>query len=305
MPAQFDLGTTQVTQFGVGIDADEGPRFVLVPVDGEVQAVLRQMVAATRSAMENAGEPERYQPSEKHGAHENLNLPLDDGLATTVRAIHEAQNLPAEPKALKEPRTVFCYFTRLGDGKGNHLTAVRRASSFKGVLESQLLSLLDDSLRIVEDDVFKLDEDFDFLIDAAGVHILRAAGFESIGKLRDEIMNAAPTNIKAIQADMGFVDFGPIEVYALKHPRAARYLASIRLQQTKNIDKTYLKKHCINMKLDVKEVKGRLVVAPEAIMDFLAVLDRRLYQVELVKDTPESFRAGSRSKIVTPAAGAK
>jgi hypothetical protein len=300
MPAQFDLGTTEVTEFGVGIDAEDGPRYVQVPVDDEVQAVLRQMVAATRSAMKDAGEPSRYQPSEKHAAHENLNLPLNDALASTVRAIHEVQNLPNEPKALKEPKSVFCYFARLSDGQGNHLTAIRRASSFKGVLESQLLSFLDDSLRIVDDDVFRLDEDFDFLIDAAGVHILRPAGFESVGQLRDEIMKAAPMNIKAIQADIGFVDFGPIETYALKHPRAARYLASIRLQQTKNVDKASLKKHCTNMKLDVKELKGKLVVAPEAIMGFLAVLDRRLYQVELVKDSPESFFATGRSKIVKP-----
>jgi hypothetical protein len=300
MPAQFDLGTTEVTEFGVGIDAKDVPRYVRVPVDDGVQAVLRQMVAATRSAMKEAGEPGRYQPSEKHAAHENLNLPLNDALASTVRAIHEVQNLANEPKVLEEPKNVFCYFARLGEGKGSHLTAIRRANSFKGILDSQILSFLDDSLRIVDDDVFKLDEDFDFLIDAAGVHILRPAGFESIGQLRDEIMKAAPMNIKAIQADIGFVDFGPIECYALKHPRAARYLASIRLQQTKNIDRASLKNHCTNMKIDVKEVKGKLVVAPEAMMDFLAVLDRRLYQVELVKDSPESFFATGRSKIVKP-----
>jgi hypothetical protein len=32
-------------------------------------------------------------------------------------------------------------------------------------------------------------------------------------------------------------------------------------------------------------------------MDFLGVLDRRLYEVELVKGQPESFRAASRSRI--------
>ena len=76
-------------------------------------------------------------------------------------------------------------------------------------------------------------------------------------------MKAAPMNIKAIQADIGCVDFGPIDTYARKHPRAARYLASIRLQQTKDIHKASLKKHCTNVKLDVKELKGKLVVAPE------------------------------------------
>src|SRR5579871_2244076 len=215
MPAQFDLATVKVTQFGVGIDEEEGPRFVSVPVESQVQAVLRQMVAATRSAMKEAGEPSRYQPSEKHSAQENLNLPLNDDLASTVRPITEAQNLPNEQKHLKNPKNVFCYFARLSDGNGNHLTAVRRANSFKGILQSKLMSFLDDSLKIVEDNVFKLDEDFDFLIDAAGVHILRPAGFETIGQLRDEIMKAAPTNVKAIQGDITFVDFVPIETYAL------------------------------------------------------------------------------------------
>jgi hypothetical protein len=32
-------------------------------------------------------------------------------------------------------------------------------------------------------------------------------------------------------------------------------------------------------------------------MGFLYVLDRRLYQIELVKDWPESFLAASRSRI--------
>jgi hypothetical protein len=32
-------------------------------------------------------------------------------------------------------------------------------------------------------------------------------------------------------------------------------------------------------------------------MDFLEVLDRRRYQLELVKGTPERFRASSRKKI--------
>ena len=34
-----------------------------------------------------------------------------------------------------------------------------------------------------------------------------------------------------------------------------------------------------------------------SVMDFLGVLDRRLYQIELVKGSPESFRAASRSRI--------
>jgi GTP:adenosylcobinamide-phosphate guanylyltransferase len=301
-PVQFELRTTKVTEFGVGIDDAEGPRFVLVPVDDEVQAALREMVAATRSAMKEVdAKPTRYQPSEKHAAHENLHLPLNDGLAAGIRKIHQANNLNSDPAVLRDPKNVFCYFARLSDGQGQHLTAIRRASTFKGVLESRLVSFVNDALKLVEDKVFKLDQDFDFLVDSAGVHILRPSGFEFVGDLREAIMKAAPTNIKAVQADLSFVDFGPIQTYAMKHPRAARYLASIRLQETKNIDKSYLKKLCNSTGVSISEVHGQLVVDENSIMDFLGVLDRRLYWLELIKGSPEPFRAASRSKIVKAA----
>jgi hypothetical protein len=295
---EFDLAATEVTEFGVGIDGAKGTRFVTIPVEDQVQATLREMVAATRSAMKSAdAKPTRYQPSEKHGAQENLFLPLNDGLAAGVVRIHRAINLESEPGALKDSRNIYCYFARLSDGEGEYLTAIRRASTFKGILESHLLSFINDALKLVEDKVFKLDQDFDLLIDIGGVHILRPAGFEFIGELRDAIMEAAPKNIKSIQADLAFVDFGPIQEYAMQHPRAARYLASIRLQQTKNIDQTNLKKLCKSTGVDVTERAGKLVVKEDSIMGFLYVLDRRLYQIELVKDSPESFLAASRSRI--------
>lgn len=297
-PAQFDLTTTKVTEFGVGVDDADGTRFVSVPVEEEVQAALREMVAATRSAMKDANaRATRYQPSEKHGAQENLHLPLNDELAAGLLEIHNAQNLQSEPGALKDPKDIYCYFARLSDGKGEHLTAIRRASTFKGILESHLLSFVNDALQLMEDKVFKLDQEFDLLIDSGGVHILRPAGFEFVGDLRDAIMQAAPTNIKAIQADLTFVDFGPIQEYATHHPRAARHLASIRLQQTKNINKTNLRKLCKSTGVEVTESGGKLIVKDDSIMGFLHVLDRRLYQIELVDDSPEAFLASSRSRI--------
>jgi len=49
----------------------------------------------------------------------------------------------------------------------------------------------------------------------------------------------------------------------------------------------------------IREEKGKIVVEDGSLMDFLGVLDRRLYQVELVKGSPESFRASSRTRIKT------
>jgi hypothetical protein len=40
-----------------------------------------------------------------------------------------------------------------------------------------------------------------------------------------------------------------------------------------------------------------IVVPKEHVLGFLEVLDRRLYEVELVRDSPEQFKATSRQKI--------
>ena len=299
MPAEFNLNTATVIEFGVGIDAPEGQRFVLVPIDAEVQRALREMVITTREEMEEAeGGPTTYDPSQKYGTQEHLILPLDDELAAHVLKIHTAENLPTEPTALSNPTNVFCYFARMSDGNGHRLTAVRRATAFKGVLKSRLLQLTTDALKLVQEKIFKLDRDFDLVIDDTGVQILRPAGFEFVGELEGAILGAIPKNLKAIRADLPYIDFTPIAAYATQHPRAARYLASIRVQQeTNNIDKGHLKRLCKKTGVQISEVNGKLVVDPSSIMDFLGVLDRRLYQVELVKGSPESFRAASRSRI--------
>lgn len=179
-----------------------------------------------------------------------------------------------------------------------HPSPIRRAGTFKGILKTRLLQFTTDALKIVEDKVFKLDTDFDLLVDATGVSILRPSGFEFVGELKEAILAAAPANIKLIQKELPFVDFVGIETYATSHPRAARYLASIRGQEeAKNIDKTALKKLCADTGVKTREEKGKLVVEDGYVMDFLGVLDRRLYQIELVKGSPESFRAASRSRI--------
>jgi hypothetical protein len=268
-------------------------------VDSDVQAALREMVQATWDAMqEDEDGPARYEPSEKHGSTEYLYVPLQDEIASSVRQLHEAANLDIDSAALDAPDNVFCYFARLGDRKKRRLTALRRATQFKGVLRKRLIRFVTDSLKLLDDRVFKLDSDFDFLVDSANVHILRPSGFEFAGKLQQAILDAVPENSKAIQDELPFVSFSSIEEYASKHTRAARYLASIRGQGVaKDIDKAALKSLCRRTGVDVADSKGELSVATGHEMDFLEVLDRRRYEVSLVKKKPERYRAASRRKI--------
>ena len=301
MILDFDIKNLTATEFGVGRDDGNGQTFVSLPVDANVQNALRDIVSATWQAMrKDADDPPRYEPSEKHGSTEYLHLPLNDDLAASIRKLHEAANLPLDADALADSTTVFCYFARVTDVKGRRLTALRRATQFKGVLKSRLLRFVTDALKLIEDRVFKLDNDFDLLVDSQNVHILRPSGFEFAGQLQDAILNAVPKNVAAIQKDLAFVDFAAIQAYAGVHPRAARYMASIRAQKvTKNIDKNALKRLCKDTGVEVKESKGKLLVGNDHIMGFLEVLDRRRYELELVKGTPERFRAASRRKLDT------
>jgi hypothetical protein len=143
-----------------------------------------------------------------------------------------------------------------------------------------------------------LDNDFDLLMDTKHIHILRPSSFEFIGKLQEAIMAAAPENATKNRKDLPFIDFDTVEEYACKHPRAARYLASIRAQgKSKNIDKKRLKVLCRDTSVVFTEAGGKLVIDQKNVMGFLEVLDRRRYKLELVAGSPEKYRAASRSEL--------
>jgi len=299
MKIDFNLQNISATEFGVGLDDGNGQTFVVIPVDADVQFALTDMAHETWKTMrEMATTPAKYDTSEKYAANEHLYVPVKDDLAQAMVQLHTANNLPTSTKALDEPSEIFCYFARFTDAKGQRLTAIRRATQFKGVLKSRLIQLATNAMTLVKDKTFKLDVDFDLLVDSNNLHILRPAGFEFTGKLQQAILAAVPTNVASIQKDLKFVEFQTIQAYAGKHPRAARYLASIKAQEEmKNIDKSALKKLCARTEVEIKERNGKLIVDEGNVMGFLEVLDRRRYELELVKGSPERFRAASRSKL--------
>jgi len=301
MKLDFDIENVTVVECGVGRDDGNEQTFVAIPADAKVQATLREMVRATWGAMQDHEEgPSKYDPSEKHGGTEYLYLSLSDGLVTAIRELHVATNLSIDIRALSDPAHVFCYFARLTDRRNRRLTAMHRATQFKGILKSKnrLVRMLDDSLQIIEDEVFKLDNDFDLLVDGANVHILRPSGFEFMAKLREAILGAVPESVREIQQELPFVALDSIAEYAAKHPRAARLLASVRSYAAiRNIDKSLLKKLCRQTGVEVRESKGKIIVDQGHEMGFLEVLDRRRYEVSLVEGKPERYRATSRRKI--------
>ena len=299
MTLDFNFEPIQSTEFGVGRENDNGQSFALVPVDASVQSALQDMARATWTALQDiVDDPQEYQPSEKYAAHEHLYIAADNSMASSLMNLHSAKNLPHYANVLSEPEELFCYFAKFAGPKGKRLTAVRRATQFKGVLKSRLVQFMTDALRLVEDRTFRLDNDFDMLIDSSYIHILRPSGFEFLGGLQEAIRKAVPQNVAAIQKDMPFVDLASIQAYAERHTRAARHVASIRSQQeTQNVSSALLKKVCKTHGIELVVTKGVISIPSGHEMDFLDVLDRRMYQLELVEGSPERYKAGSRRKI--------
>ena len=297
MPIDFDFGQVEQVEFGVGKEEGGAAVFYAVPVDIDVRDALLSVVNTTLHQLETfEGGATPYSPAEKHARTEYLIVQAGSNFEVQLRELHDANNLTLDAGALVHPQSLLSYFVRLTDATDHRVTAVRRATYFKGILRSPLVRIFGDTLTVVEDDVFKLDADFDLLVDSAGTHIWRPSAFEFLGGLTQAILDAVPINVEAIGAELSFVDFSSVEQYAVEHPRAARYLASIRTQELGQINHDALLTLCNRTHVAVEDQGGVLVLGPHSVMGFLEVLDRRRYELELVLGQPERFRAGSRSR---------
>ena len=303
MNLKFDLENVETTEFGVGRRIGSDRTFAAVPVHLGVQTTLQEMVASTCRKMEtNAESPSTFSPAEKYANVEYLTLPIDDDLALRLKTLHEAPNLTIAPGDYLDWMTrCFCYFARLWDVDDKQLTALRRATQFKGALNKQnrILSLLGtDVLRIVDEPIFQLNVDFDVIVDSDTVHIIHPNSFKILGQVEEAIAEAVPRNVQAIQSQIGYVEWSTIEEYATFHSRAANLLASIRTNgYGDNLDRSALESECEAGGISLTDVAGRLVVPDGQIMGFLEIVDRRRYVSRLVAGVTERYKASSRTRV--------
>lgn len=297
----FDVDSVQTVEFGVGRDAKD-PSFVRVPADSDVTDALCAMVRSTIADMENSESTEQYEPSEKYANPEYLQCALDQDYASAIREVHEPIGLTEDRDALADPKAVFCYFTRVSDRSGARLTALRRASQFKGILKSSLMhrAQVTDDYTLYTKHMFKLDAGFDVLVDGETIHIWRPSGFEYLAQLGSEVLAAAGENFSDVRNELPFMDLEAVEAYAGKRIRAARLVAAIRSSgRAVGVHQEALARQCRRTGVGLEECEdGRLRVLEGSEMGFLEVLDRRRYDVELVEGDREAFRAGSRKSVL-------
>lgn len=331
---RFNFNEIRHVEFGLGKDADNDQIFRTVPIGDRAQTELQRIASNTWSEMRGSvagqptqtefqpimdidqissfvpisddqtmrsrleGGPNTYEIAEKYAGTEYVYLPVGDDKVAVLRDLHNA-HLDMTTDVFDDVATIFSYFARMWDQDGNRLTAIKRATSFKGLAQKgNLLSMSANVLDIIDDNIFKLDSSFDILVDDEHVHIWRANSFEAIGQLRENILASVGDNVDIIKEHMDFVDFGPIGQFASQHINGARYLASIRSQLTPDrINKISLIKLCNDTGVRVSEQDGLIIVEPNHIIGFLEVLDRRRYGIELVDGKLEQFRASSRQRL--------
>ncbi len=298
----IDAESIELTEFGVGIAKNGSRDFVEIPVDAQIIDTLRQMMVNTEKKIlelsSNGNEVVQYEPSEKYSGEEYIYLPTSSTSANLINELRNVSTFKCQPDAMASPEKIFSYFAVFEDSSGKKIIAFQRASQFKAIYKKPIIQFIDDSLGLVKNKVFKLDNDFDFISDSKKVHILRHVGFESICELQSIILDAVPQNAVKIKKNIAFVNFDSIESYATNHISAARYMASICSQDyAKNIDKRAIKQLCRETNVKIQEKNGTIHVSKGSELGFLEVLDRRRYQVNLVKGVSEKFKASSRKKI--------
>ena len=290
----FDIKNSKVMEFGVGRRNGGKHTFESVPVNMEVKSELHKYARATLNKMQSQDGVE-YDPSDETASAKYVRLPLNSEMARVFAEIQSAENLPKTP----DPTSIsggFCYFIHLIDGEHRRLSAVRKITKFSS-LGKGFYYWMEGILKPVSNPIFKLDSIFDLLIDSEYVHILHPKKFESIGNLKQFVLDSVEKNVRIIQENLPFVNTEPIKDYASERVRAARYLASIRVHNwTESIDKNELKRACADNDVKFTETGGLLDVS-EDIDGFLEILDRRRYNTKLIAGKSEQFKAASRHKI--------
>ena len=301
MNVEFDMAQILTAEFGVGQKAGGEIQYTLLPADNTVQEALQREAASTMASIaQDTADPAQFDPAEKYGNNEYVVLPLQNELAASLAELHEADNLSLSTPQIQRLRNAFCYFLRGTDGSGRRLTALNRASQFKSTLgrQGRLMMVLSDALRVIPDPVMQLNSGFDIVMDGEFIHILHPASFRTLGNVDEAIAQAVPRNVEAISQAVPYVDWSNIGEYAVGHSRAASLLASIRTQgYADNLDKDELESLCLRTGVALDTSGGQVSVPEGQILPFLEVVDRRRYEIGLVPNTPEQYRAASRTRV--------
>ncbi len=287
-------------EFGICTIIEGQQAIVRIPIDDSVRTMLYEMHEAFyNSYFGIEGDPEQYQPSEKYGTTEKLIIPLNNENLASLQELYNQNNIPIANVALGEiANSITYYFAIFRHRNGSKQIAVKRPSTFKGLLRKKLIQFIDDTLQVLPDNVFKLDNDFDFVIHENLIDILHPTGFNFIANIDEEILRSAAATTRQLTARIQFINFNYLADFVGHSKTAAKLVASIKSRvDLERTSQEKLLEKCARIGVTVREENGQLIPEENDILRFLEILDRRGYDFDITDDQPEIYVASSRKRI--------
>lgn len=286
-------------QFGVAVRNEAGYRFV--PVDTDVQITLVEILDNTQQKVnENSPTLREYEPSEKYGTREQLSISLGDEHLEYLRGLYNEVNIPIDSQPIENyVSSIEFYFTFFTLNSGARVLAVRRPAVFKSLLKSRnyIIRWTDDTLKKVEDGIFKLDEDFDYYIYNNVVYINQPSGFQYTTRIEEFVQERAYEATINLATRVPLIRFTVMSDFIRESKTGAKLIASIKKRDDLHqINKKNLMRLCNRLRIQLEEnADGSIHPSfDDKYIDFLMVLDRRLFEYSLITAQKELYEAHSR-----------
>ena len=160
-----------------------------------------------------------------------------------------------------------------------------------------MVRFVDDTLKNVEDSVFKLDEDFDYYVYDGNVFINQPSGFQYTTHIEEFVQERAFEATNNLITRVPFIKFTSLANFVKGSKTSAKLIASIKKRQDlEQIDRKKLLAFCKKLNIQIK-VNADNSIEPEfedKYQDFLMVLDRRIFEYNLISNIKELYEAPSR-----------
>lgn len=288
-------------QFGVSISEDGNYRFV--PVDADVQGTLIEVLENTQQKVNGDSLALRvYEPSEKYGTREQLYISLEDEHLEFLRGLYNNVTIPVDSQSIENyVNQIEFYFAFFSLNDGTRVLAVKRPAIFKSLLKSRnfMIRWSADTLKKVDDNIFKLDDDFDYYVYNNRVYINQPSGFQYTTHIEEFVQERAFDATNNLVNRVPFIKFSSLAEFVRGSKSSAKLIAAIKMRtDLEQINRKKLMAFCKKLKIQIK-INADDSIEPEfedKYYDFLLVLDRRLFDYNLISDIHELYEAASRTQ---------
>ncbi len=297
---EFDLVNIKTVNFGVSLRPNADMYFVATDV--ETKKALESIFAETVAAFDSInGAWELYDISEDYGERRRIYVSRAEPLVADLSGVYNAGALTDLANISDHLENIDYYFSEFIDNNGRRIIGLKKATTLKRTLKSRhrLIRLVDDTLELIQEDVLRLDSEFDLLIAQDNIFILNVRPAEATAKIVEKVASAADTKVQVIHDSIPFLDLTRIKEKIGKHPRMARNAHSV----AKRIDLALFNRDRILALSDKQGIKftelpnGRLQCRVTDEAKLLELLDARRYQVDLIGDGGDPYRATGRQKV--------